>query len=44
MFGRLGAQGSVIIVFNPLAAQRCVLHRQEFSPCEAVVGGLKHPF
>ena len=30
-FGRPGAQGSAISAFNPLAAQRCVLHRQVFS-------------
>ena len=37
---RLGAQGSTITVFNPLAAHRCVLCRQGFSflICEAVVG------
>ena len=27
-FGRPCAQGSAIVTFNPLAAQRCVLHRQ----------------
>ena len=39
-FGRPCAQGSVISAFNPLAAQRCVLHRQGFSSsvCQAVVG------
>ena len=29
-FGRPGAQGSAISAFNPLAAQRCGLHRQGF--------------
>ena len=40
-FGRLGAQGSAISAFNPLAAQQCVLHRQRLSSsvCQAVVGG-----
>ena len=39
-FGRPCAQGSAISAFNPLAAQRCVLHRQELSSsvCQAVVG------
>ena len=31
-FSRLGAQGCAIAAFNPLAAQRHVLHRQGFSP------------
>ena len=30
-FGRQHAQGSAISAFNPLAVQRCVLHRQGFS-------------
>ena len=39
-FIRLGAQGSAITVFNPLAAQRCVLCGQVFSStvCHAWVG------
>ena len=38
--GRPGAQGSAISVFNPLAAQQCVLCRQGFfsSVCQAVAG------
>ena len=37
-FGRPSAQRSAISEFNPLAAQRCVLHRQSFSlsVCQAV--------
>ena len=37
---RLGVQGSAIGAFNPLAAQRCVLYREGFSPsvCQAVAG------
>ena len=37
-FSRLGPQGSTITAFNPLAAHRCVLHRQGFcsSVCQAV--------
>ena len=31
MLSWLGAQVSAIIALNPLAAQRCVLHRQRFS-------------
>ena len=31
VFDRPGAQGSAISVFNPLAADRYVLHRQGFS-------------
>ena len=30
-FGRQGAQWSAVTAFNPLAAQRCLLHRQGFS-------------
>ena len=39
-FGRPGAQGPAISVFNPLAAQWCVLPRQGFSSlvCQVVVG------
>ena len=39
-FGRPGTQGSAISVFNPLAAQQCVLHRQGFSSsvCQAGAG------
>ena len=37
-FGRPGAQGSAIGKFKPLAAQRCVLHRQEFSSSVCQVG------
>ena len=38
-FGRPHAQGSVIPAFNPLAAERDVLHRQgfSFSVCQAVM-------
>ena len=38
--GRPGAQGSAISAFNPLAAQQCVLQRQEFSSsvCQALAG------
>ena len=38
--GRLGYQGSTISTFNPLATQRCVLHRQVFSSsvCQAMAG------
>ena len=36
-----GAQGSASAAFNPLAAQKCVVSRQEFSSsvCQAVVRG-----
>ena len=39
-FGRPCAQGSVISAFNPLAAQRWVLHRQGLSSsvCQTVAG------
>ena len=39
-FSRLSDQGSANAAFNPLAAQRYVLHRQGFSSlvCQAVVG------
>ena len=30
-FGRPGAQGSAIAAYNPVGAQRCVLHRKGFS-------------
>ena len=39
-FSRPGDQGSTIDAFNPLAAQRCLLYRWEFSPSvsRAIVG------
>ena len=39
-FSRPCAQGSAISAFKPLAAQRCVLHRQgsSFSVCQAMAG------
>ena len=39
-FGRLGAVGTAVAEFNPLAAQRCLLCRQGFSSsvCQAVAG------
>ena len=41
---QLGAKGSAIAAFNPLAAKRCLLCRQGFSSsvCHAVMGGLKN--
>ena len=41
--GRPGAQGSAVSAFNPLAAQRCVLHQQGFSSsvCQAVAGATR---
>ena len=38
--GRPGTQGSAVSAFNPLAAQRCVLHQQGFSSsvCQVVAG------
>ena len=43
-FCRPGTQGSAISAFNPLAAQRCVLHRQGFSSsvCQAAAGATLH--
>ena len=40
----LNAEVSATAAFNPLAAQRYVLHRQGFSSsaCQVVVGGLKY--
>ena len=37
-FGRLGAQGSTITAFKPLAAQRWMLHSFSCSVCQAVAG------
>ena len=39
-FGRLGTQGSAIAALNPLAAQRYMLHRKQFSStvCKVVLG------
>ena len=39
-FSGLDAQGSAITAFKPLAAQRCVLHKQRFpsSVCQVVAG------
>ena len=43
-FSRLGAEGSAVTAFNPLATQRCMFCSQVFSSlvCQAVVGQLKH--
>ena len=43
-YGILGTQGAGITAFIPLAAQRCVLHRQGFSSsiCQEVQWQLKH--
>ena len=39
-FGRQGALGSAVAAFNPLATQRCVLHRKGFSSsmCQVMAG------
>ena len=43
-FSRPCAQGSAISAFNPLAAQRCMFHKQGFSSpvCQAKAEQLKH--